>query len=275
MTDEKTKGIISEAAELAIVVMLIFVMSTFTTKFTFSLPIRIFRFSLHANFRLIDFITPVTALVSALGVYSMVARRGPLPAIEKIVHMIIPFSGTLALGIILRNVHLGAGWLAVLFLGGMLLLLIYSAECVLCDPGDIKYPFGAVLITSAAYAVFLLAVIGIRINFSRLALEAPQVFFLGFVLALRIFVLEAAVKLEGIKALIIGSLTTQFEAAMHYLPFGPLVFGIIVLACFYVLTNVVITLPQHNSIRQSILSQKVSLIILLILTGLLELIFYF
>lgn len=272
IVDEQTREVVRESASLTVVVMLIFVMSTITSGKSFAIPLNLLQFSLTINFRLIDLITPVTAIVSALGVYSMVSRRSEELFYEKTVHMIIPFAATLALGIILRNVNIGAGWIAVLYLGGMLLALVFSAECILWDRSDIKIPFSVLLISASAYAVFLMAIIGIRINISRLVLELPPVFFLAFILALRILMLEPAVKQEGVKALTIALLTTEFDAAMHYIPFNPLGFGVINLAFFYLLTNVMISLPQNNSIRESILSQKFPLGFLLVLVVLLEVI---
>ncbi|NMA13574.1 MAG: hypothetical protein GX933_10400 [Chloroflexi bacterium] len=131
IVDEQTKEMVREAGSLTVVVMLIFVMSTFTSGKSFAIPLNLLHFSLTINFRLIDLITPVTAVVSALGVYSMVSRRSDDPFYEKFVHMIIPFATTLALGIILRNVTIGVGWIAVLYLGGILLVLVFSAECIL------------------------------------------------------------------------------------------------------------------------------------------------
>lgn len=272
IVDEQTKEMVREAGSLTVVVMLIFVMSTFTSGKSFAIPLNLLHFSLTINFRLIDLITPVTAVVSALGVYSMVSRRSDDPFYEKFVHMIIPFATTLALGIILRNVTIGVGWIAVLYLGGILLVLVFSAECILWDRADIKIPFSVLLISASAYAVFLIAIIGIRINISRLVLELPPVFFLAFILALRILMLEPAVKQEGVKALTIALLTTEFDAAMHYIPLNPLSFGVIILTFFYLLTNVMISLPQNNSIRLSIISQKFPLGFLMVLVVLIEVI---
>lgn len=272
IANEQTREVVREAGSLTVVVMLVFVMSTFTSEKNFAIPLNLLRFSLTINFRVIDLITPVIAIVSALGVYSMISRRSNEPFYKKIVHMIIPFAGTLALGIILRNVSIGAGWIAVLFLGGMLLVLVFSAECILWERSDIKIPFSVLLISASAYAIFLMAIIGIRINISRLSLELPPVFFLAFILALRILMLEPAVNQERVKALAIALLTTEFDAALHYIPFQPLSFGVMVLSFFYSLSNIMITLPQNNSIRQSILSQKIPLGFLMALVVLLEMI---
>lgn len=268
MNEENQIG--NDYSILTVIILLVYVLSTFITSYIVTIPIHIGNFSLVLNWKMIDLITPGAGLLAGIGVFGLVDERSSKSKAEKMLHSVIPFATTVSLGIILRNVAMSAGWVMILILGGVLLYLVFMSECIICNPADPRISVVSILLTGLAYATFVITAIGVRSNISRLVLEFPLILLSSFILAMRILSLYESVKDIEIKAAIISLITAEAAAAFHYWPIQPLSYSLFLFLGFYILTNIVIILPQKGSLRNAFKSQLWILVISVILMVFIE-----
>jgi len=82
--------------------------------------------------------------------------------------------------------------------------------------------------------------------------------------------LYESVKDIEIKAAIISLITAEAAAALHYWPIQPLSYSLLLFLGFYILTNIVIILPQKGSLRNAFKSQLWILAVSIILMVFIE-----
>ena len=256
---------VNHYSTLTALILLIYVLATFVTSRIISIPIQIGSFSLTLNWKMIDMIAPAAGLLAGIGTYNFVSLRTGKPIRAKILQTIIPFATTFALGIVLRNTGISIGWAVILFFGGILLYLVFMSEGILCNPGDPRIAFVTILLTSLAYATFLVTVIGVRVNISRLAVEIPIILLSSFILSMRIFSLHEHIKDIELKAGVVSLVVTEIAAALHYWPIHALSYGVLFFLFFYILTNIVIILPGKATLRSALISQSWVFVLLIAL----------
>ncbi len=252
--DERQK-VGNEYSSLTVLILLIYVLATFISGSVLTIPIRIGGFLLVLNWKMIDLVAPAAGLLAGIGTYEMISRRSLKPFREKLLHTIIPFVTTLALGIILRNFGVSAGWAVSLVLGGLLLYLVFMSECIVCDPTDPRMSFVRILLTALAYTTFLIIAVGVRVNISRLIIEIPIVLLGAFILSMRIFTLQESGGYVEIKAGAVALLLSEAAAALHYWPIKSLSYSIVLIFFFYILTSVILVLPRKSSFIAALKSQ--------------------
>ena len=54
-------------------------------------------------------------------------------------------------GVVLRNTTVGFSWWMMLFFGGLLLFLVFTAETIMVDPNDSRRVIAEIVLTVLAY----------------------------------------------------------------------------------------------------------------------------
>ena len=237
------------------IILLLFVLSFFNDRTVLRLPIRVGEFSILVVFKTIDLVSPVLAFIAGTGLYIQTEKKGISGFQNRLTHCFLPFACTLVMGVSLRNSSGGLAWWLLLFFWGGVLFMVFLAETVVCDPNDVRCPFFSILLTGLSYAVFLVAVVAIRVNVTRLSLSLPLLFLISMIVTNRIFSFWLVdwniEKHSGICALLI----LESASGLHYLPLNSISYGLLIFIWYYIVVNLEIWLSQGNSIRDGIIKQ--------------------
>jgi len=153
----------------------------------------------------------------------------------------------------------------MLFLGGLLLFLVFTAETIMVDPNDSRRVIAEIVLTGLAYSTFLITSIAVRVNLSRLILELPVLALVAFLIALRLLFL----RISGVKqekwAIWVAIFVIQTATAFHYWPINSLSYSVLMFLCFYVLVNSMILVSRGYSNSEIKKKQIIPLVILFLL----------
>ncbi|MHC1771575.1 MAG: hypothetical protein AB9907_07535 [Flexilinea sp.] len=159
------KQVQNEISTLTAVLLMIYVLTLFVNRNVIALPLKIGSFSLNINWKMIDLAAPAAGLLGSLGLYQLVGESTVLTKKEILIQGIIPFATAFSLGVALRNTAVGLSWWIMLFFGGLLLYLVFTAETIVCDPNDSRSVLAEIVLTGLAYATFLMTAIAVRVKF--------------------------------------------------------------------------------------------------------------
>jgi hypothetical protein len=261
----ENRKIQNEITTLTGILLMVYVLTIFIDRSIVIFPIRISGFSLDINWKMIDIVAPAAGLLSSLGLLQIIHERGSFMNKELLVHGIIPFTSAFSLGVVLRNTTVGFSWWMMLFFGGLLLFLVFTAETIMVDPNDSRRVIAEIVLTGLAYSTFLITSIAVRVNLSRLILELPVLALVAFLIALRLLFL----RISGVKqekwAIWVAIFVIQTATAFHYWPINSLSYSVLMFLCFYVLVNSMILVSRGYSNSEIKKKQIVPLVILFLL----------
>ena len=168
-------------------------------------------------------------------------------------HLLIPALTAWVIGVPLTQQTLGIYWWFGILLGAGTLILVLMAEFAVVDPDDTNFTLASIGLTVVAYALFFLLSVTLKAIELRLFLLVPALTFVAALICLRLFQFRApgrwAFQATGIIALIIGQLT----AAIYYLPFTPITFGLCLLGFTYGLINLFGNLGEGKAWKDAII----------------------
>ena len=265
----ENRKIQNEITTLTGILLLVYVLTIFIDRSIVVFPIRISGFSLDINWKMIDLVAPAAGVLSSLGLLQIIYDRGSFKRKELLVHGIIPFTSAFSLGVALRNTTVGLNWWMMLFLGGLLLFLVFTAETIMVDPNDSRRVIAEIVLTGLAYTTFLITSVAVRINLTRLILELPVLALVAFLIAMRLLSLRISKMKQGKWAVLVTILMIQAATAFHYWPLNSLSYSVLMFLCFYVLVNSMILLSRgfsNSEIRKKQIIPVVVLFLLWILT---------
>ena len=269
-TGMEKKQVQNEISTLTAVLLMIYVLTLFVNRSVIALPLKIGSFSLNINWKMIDLAAPAAGLLGSLGLYQLIGESTVLTKKEILIQGIIPFATAFSLGVALRNTAVGLSWWIMLFFGGLLLYLVFTAETIVCDPNDSRSVLAEIVLTGLAYATFLMTAIAVRVNLSRLALELPVIALVAFLISMRVFSLRLYRVQPEKSAIAVTLLTVQAVSAFHYWPVNSLSFSILLFLWYYILVNCVILLSQGISFQAALKRQIPPAAILLSLFVIIE-----
>lgn len=238
------KQIQNEISTLTAILLMIYVLTIFVNRSVIVFPLKIGSFSLNINWKMIDLAAPAAGLMGSLGLYQLIGEKAGITKKGILIQGIIPFAAAFSLGVALRNTAVGLSWWMMLFFGGLLLYLVFTAETIVCDPNDPHTVLAEMLLTGLAYATFLMTAIAVRVNLSRLALELPVIGLVAFLISMRIFSLRLYRVQPEKSAVAVTILTVQAASAFHYWPVNSLSFSILLFLWYYILVNCIILFSQ-------------------------------
>lgn len=239
-------------SSLAAVILLSFVFPAAISRNVAVFAFNFFGLSLPVRLTPGILMIPVAALIAAIGVYSAIEADFESRRSRKLVHVIVPVSTTVTLGILLVSVAMGRGWLVILFSGGLLLYSVFISESLLCFRSDPRSAPASVFVTALAYASAAIVFSVAKALTDRLIFFAFFLLLTSIPVAWRIFLLES----EGIgslyKAIAVGLVVTELGMALFYLPFVPISFGALLFTAFYLTLNLVQIMSSGLTIRAAL-----------------------
>lgn len=166
-------------------------------------------------------------------------------------HWLLPALTAFVIGVPLYNLQPGSAWWLSFVLGGILLLLVFISEYIVLDASDVRYPAASAGLIALSFALFLTLVAGLSYTGARLVGIILVVFPAAALVALRALHLRLAGRWEFAWAGGIGLICTQFAAALHYWPLGPIQYGLVLLGSLYALTGLAINLGEDMPVRRA------------------------
>ena len=212
--------------------------------------------------------TIVSLLVAGLAASGTdwLLREHPLSQNQRLVqHWLLPALTAWVIGVPLFQPDFGIYWWLGVSLGGGAIILVLMAEFSVVDPNDVNYTRASIGLSIVAYALFFLLATTLRVTQIRLFLLVPALTIVTALITLRTLHLrlrgEWAFAATGITALIVA----EIAAAAHYLPLGPVAFGLFLLGPAYALTSLFGNFGEGKSGREAFIEPLVILIVFWIL----------
>ena len=157
-------------------------------------------------------------------------------------------------------------WWLAFFFGGLFLLLVLIAEYIVVDEKDVRHPIATAGLTALAYSLFLILAVSLRSTGMRLLMILPSLSIAGGLVCLRVLQLRLPEKGWSIMHSLVGLiLVAQFCAALHYLPFSSISFGLVLLSLLYTLITFIFNLAENKSLRQAMIEPLIVLCIMWII----------
>lgn len=203
----------------------------------------------------------LVAGMTASGADWLLRNHPSLGAKNTIEHLLIPALTAWVIGLPLFQLPLGPQWWAGFAIGGMLLMAVLVAEYITVDPEDARHPIAAAGLTAVAFALYLTLAISLRFEGIRLFLILPALALSAGLISLRVFQLRLQGQWMIWQAIVITLIGGQITAAMHYWPFSPVVFGLVLLGPIYGLTSLLAALAEGETIRQAIIEPTTVIVI--------------
>jgi hypothetical protein len=182
------------------------------------------------------------------------------PALQ---HWILPALTAWAIGVPLNNMATGLQWWIIFALGGLLLMLVFSAEYVVVDISDIRHPLATAGLTALTFALFLMLAIAAREAGTRLYLLLPSLALAAGVISLRTLYLRLGGDWAFAWSLGIAIVTVQIAIGLHYLPVSPVKFGLLLTAPLYALTSLAGAIREERSLQRRIFEPLSMFLVLL------------
>ena len=218
-------------------------------------------FSLNLN----KLIVLLAAGLTATGMGWLLGTHPSLEKGETREHWLLPTLTVLVTGVTLYTLPNTPIWWLGFGVGAVLLLVVFLAEYVAVDPGDVRYPLATTVLTVLAFVIFLVLAVVIKAANARLIMVVPALSLAGGLAALRTLHLRINERWELAWAVGIGLVAAELGAALHYLPLTPVRFGLALLAPVYALTVLGVNLTEGTPFRRAFVEPA---IMLTVLTGL-------
>ncbi|MBW8011055.1 MAG: hypothetical protein FVQ83_07425 [Chloroflexi bacterium] len=200
--------------------------------------------------------TAVALIVSgmtAIGMDWLLREHPRRESGSTISHWVLPALTAWVVSVPLGNLPLGPIWWAAFMLGGLLLLLVLTAEYITADPNDIRQPVAAAGLTALSFMLFLVLSVSLRSLGVRLLIVLPATGLTVGLVSLRSIHLQLHGSWEISKAIAIILIVVQFAAAFHYLPITPISYGVLLLGLVYALINFLVNLHRDQTWRLAII----------------------
>jgi hypothetical protein len=198
------------------------------TIIRFSISGLVFPFEI--NFSFLIFI--IIAAMAACGIDWLIQDHPKYNPQSRVQHWILPAMTTWAIGMPLASLSSSQFWI-MLFLGAILLCLVFTAEYIIIDPDDFYQPLAAAALTALSLGLFLILTIAERSNSLRLYLGLPAVFVASAAIVLRSIYLRSRGKWNYPWGICLAIVMSQIATGFHYLPIKPLSYGVLMTGCLF------------------------------------------
>ena len=185
------------------------------------------------------------------------ARQGK----STVEHWLLPALTAGVIGVPLYGLPFGIAWLVGFLIGGALLMLVLLAEYIVVNPEDERYSLAAAGLTAVSFALYLMLTIALRSAGLRLFLALPILTAAGGLVFLRTLHLRIHTQWSFLQTGALVLIIAQTTTALHYLPLSPITYGLALIGPAYALTNLVGSLMEGASFRQSITEPVLVLLI--------------
>ncbi len=215
------------------IVMLVFLLGALSDRVLTAFDLNLGGFSLRLTLHSLELLIPLTAGSAVLGLYHML-RTGPgVSGRQCALYLILPFAVVLTIGFALRNMSGMMSVCAALALGGVLFYLVLYFEYNACDPGSASGPIAIIVLNGLCYAVFLLFVMALRANVSRLIISLPAVFLIATAISMKLYSFTLIHSSVPLNAVVTGAVMTFAAAGLHYWPIDVISYGALMFLWYY------------------------------------------
>ena len=225
---------------------------------SFSILGVIFDFNLDFNV----LVSLLVAVLAAVGTNWLLYGDEKVSIRNRVQHWILPAVTAWVIGQPLRNLEMSIQWWVVFILGGLLLIFVLVSEYVIVDLSNRYYAPAYVGLTAFSFALYLFLAIATRSMGLRLYLLLPALLLPLFALIMRTMYLRISGKWYWDWATGICVIVGQIVIGLHYLPFTPIVFGLVLLGPVYALTSLAGLKEENQSDRTLILEPILMLIVI-------------
>jgi hypothetical protein len=261
MTESKHTPDIDRISVLSASILLAYTLAGFISLPSRTLSIQLPGLFLEYQVDEKTWISLLIAGLTATGADTLVRRHPAYQGRISIQHWLLPALTAWAIGLILFQEPFSILWWIIFALGGSTLVLVLIAEYIVVDLQDIRRIPATIALIAISFALFLIMVITIRSLEFRIFLMAPTIAIAAGLISLRALHLLRG-EWAMIHASVIGVIIGQISAALHYLRFDPITFGLLLLAPTYALTSFSERLLDNRGIRQSILEPILVLLVI-------------
>ncbi|MBQ6503872.1 MAG: hypothetical protein IJI57_08185 [Flexilinea sp.] len=231
------------------IVMMFFILTALTNKELFHYDLNLFGFSLSVGLESTELLIFLAAVFTNLGMYQALRLYLPDEVDQVALHLFLPFAVTLTIGFTLRSFGSSDnGWMLLLVTAVLLYLVMYF-EYVSCDPASVFRPLSIIVLDSLCYAVFLLFMIALRANISRLVLSLPAAFILCLIVSLKIYSFHIIGSSVPLLSFVTGMVIVFAETGLHYMPINIVSYGTLTFLWYYTVTSFFISSDRNESFR--------------------------
>jgi len=173
--------------------------------------------------------TVITMLVTGLtatGADWLIRGHPKFTGTTSLQHWFLPALTAWVIGVVLFRQPFGTLRWIVFGVGSAVLILVLIAEYYVVDFEDTRQLPAMIGIIAVSHALFLMLTIIIRANETRLFLSIPAITIAFILASIRTSYLRTGKWGVG-QILIVSLIVGQIGAAIHYLPFRPITYGLI------------------------------------------------
>jgi hypothetical protein len=215
------------------------------TELTLGLPGAIFSF----RFDVSTLASLLVALLAGVGTDWLLYTHPSGRTTRTFPHWLLPALTAWVIGVTLGTLDVSLQWWAVFGFGGILLILVFLAEYIVVDLSDVRHVPATVGLTAISFALFLILAIAVRAAGLRLYLLLPALVIPFGLVSLRTLYLRLGGRWCYAWAFAIAAIVGQIAIGLHYWPFKPLSYGLILLGPAYALTSAAGSIEEGRSWR--------------------------
>lgn len=229
------------------IVVMIFILASLTNKELFRINLNFFGFSLTTDLESVEILIFLAAVFVNIGMYRAIHIYLPETTERIALHLFLPFAVTLTIGFTLRSFGSRGSWPLVI-ITAVLLYLVMHFEFISCDPASALRPISIIVLDSLSYSVFLLFMIALRANVSRLIITLPAAFVLCVVVSLKIYSFHIINSSIILLAFVTGIVIVFAEVGLHYFPINIISYGALIFIWYYTFTGFVISADRNEPV---------------------------
>jgi hypothetical protein len=228
---------INRLSVLAATILLAYAFTPFIKLPERSLAVQLpgFLFELTLNFNTL--VSVFVAILAASGTSWLLQGHPQLGEQHTYQHWLLPALTAWAIGVPLGTSAVGLQWWAVFAFGGVLLVLVFTAEYIVVDVSDARQAPATVGLTAVSFALYLTLAIALRAAGLRLYLVLPALLVTIGLVALRTLYLRLGGRWSWSWSIAIALVVGQVVLGLHYWPISPLSFGLAVVGPAFALTS--------------------------------------
>ena len=256
---------VNQLSMIVVVILLGYLLLPYLEIPVQQISMRIFGVELVYEVQARTMVASLLAGLAAVGTHWLLAEHPNYRGQPLFLYTILPTLTAWILTVPLAQLEITARWWGLFFIGGALLMAVFTAEYISLDTRDKYYPFASMGLTALSFALYLFLAISLRAADIRLFTVSTTLALAGFLIALRSLYLRLNAAWHPLWSLAIALVVAQIAAGMHYLPLSPILFAIIMVALCYALVNVAETVIRKEPLRRVWIETGVLAVIMLLI----------
>lgn len=217
------------------------------------------------NFEFRNLVSITVAILASAGMDWVISGHPHNAGKDRLHHWLLPSLTAWVIGIPLFSIPIGPTWWGMFLVGGLLLVLVILSEYITVDPEDTRFTVVSIGLSALSLVLFLILAVSIRASGARLYLVLPAIGIGSGLVSLRIFYLRSSRNWQYALSLGISLILAQIAAGLHYLPFSPIQFGLLLVGFLYGLISISESVIQNQFTKRVFVEPVIIFIVILIL----------